>query len=370
MKKVLLCSPYYKDKEQTTCGIANWTRNILNGGFEGGDVDVTLLPFDRSVDLFDESNRFIRIYSGIKDYLGLVLKTRRELRRNHYDIVQISSSASLGLIRDKLIAQYARRVGTKVIVHYHFGRIPMLLKGEGKESKRMKKVLKLSDASVVMDQQSFKALNEHGYSNVYYVPNPLSDKWLSQIDSIKECYSRNNNTILFVGHVVQNKGIYELVKACDQVPDVKLKIVGRAEESTRKMLLELVKNRTSEDWIQFTGEVPHADVLKEMCQCALYALPSYTEGFPNVILESMACACPTIATSVGAIPEMMDVEGDNPCGVLVKTKDINDLEKAIKSLLEDEERRLLLGENGYKRVRECYTVAIVRETFRQIWLKL
>jgi len=55
-----------------------------------------------------------------------------------------------------------------------------------------------------------------------------------------------------------------------------------------------------------------------------FILPSYTEGFPNVILEAMALGKPIIATSVGAIPEILSEE----CGVVMKPRDQRDIEQA------------------------------------------
>ena len=60
----------------------------------------------------------------------------------------------------------------------------------------------------------------------------------------------------------------------------------------------------------------------------VFVLPSYTEGFPNVIIEAMAMGKPIIATSVGAIPEMLD-EG---CGVVVPPKDADSLQKALQKV--------------------------------------
>ena len=72
-----------------------------------------------------------------------------------------------------------------------------------------------------------------------------------------------------------------------------------------------------------------------MMICGIFVLPSYTEGFPNVILESMACGCAIIATTVGAIPELIGEEDGRQNGVLIPPRNADALKKALNQLLND-----------------------------------
>jgi glycosyltransferase involved in cell wall biosynthesis len=58
---------------------------------------------------------------------------------------------------------------------------------------------------------------------------------------------------------------------------------------------------------------------------AIFVLPTYTEGFPNVILECMASGCPIITTPVGAIPDMLQFGSTQACGACVDVKDVQGL---------------------------------------------
>lgn len=363
---ILLCSPYYPDKKETTCGLANWTRNILSKQKDNSEINLRLIPFDRTVDLNEESSIFQRLISGLKDYPKLIKKAQKELKANKYDIIQVSSNGSIGMIKDFFIAKYAKKRGVKMLIHHHFGRIPELINSKGWEGRLLRLNLKESYGSIVMDKASYDALKQSGYDKIYYLPNPLSEKWFSQIENEKNTFVREDKTILFVGHVVKTKGIYELVEACDMIPEVKVNIVGKVTESAIRELKNLCKNRNNVEWLSFLGEIPHEDVLREMAKCSIFVLPTYTEGFPNVILESMASYCPIITTSVGAIPEMLDVSTD-PCGVVVSPQDSYVLKNAIETLMKNKELRVTYGEKAGLRVRNCYTTEIVWKKLENIW---
>lgn len=366
--KILLCSPYYHDKENTTCGIANWTRNIMSRQNQNSQIVVDLLPYDRTVDLDEESTVWERLISGIKDYFGLVLKTKKRLEKNNYDILQVSTSAGLGLIRDYLVVLLGNSRGVKVVFHYHFGRMPELLEGTNWQSRLMRKILKHSFASIVMDRKSYIAMTERGYKT-YYLPNPLSDANFKKIKELSKDVERRDNQLLFVGHVVPTKGIFELVESCVNIENINARIIGKVFQDTKDKLVSIAKRRDNGTWLKFVGEVPHDDVLKEMLECDMYVLPTYTEGFPNVILESMACACPIVTCSVGAIPEMLDVLSD-PCGIVVPPKDAKAIEKSIRDLLKDPERKHLLGEKARMKIESNYTVDAVWTQLETIWSSL
>lgn len=369
MRKVLLCSPYYPDKEQTTCGLANWTRNILSKQRDDNEIDLKLIPFDRSVDLNEESSIIERILSGLKDYPQLIRKANKELKSNRYDVIQVSSNGSIGMIKDYFIAREAKKHGTRMLIHHHFGRIPELINSSGWEGRLLRLNLKASFGSIVMDMASYKALKQAGYSNVYYLPNPLSDKWFGQIEKEKSVYERDDNTILFVGHVVKTKGICELIEACDMIPDVKVKVVGKVTQTAIKELKGLCRNRKDTDWLSFVGEITHEEVLGEMAKCGLFVLPTYTEGFPNVILESMASYCPIVTTSVGAIPEMLDID-NNPCGIVVPPQDTIAIKNGIERILKNKELGIELGQKAGKRVRDMYTTDKVWDKLVAIWKQI
>ncbi len=84
----------------------------------------------------------------------------------------------------------------------------------------------------------------------------------------------------------------------------------------------------------------------------LFALPSYTEGLPNVVLEAFAARVPVVATAVGGTPEVIQ-DGQN--GYLVPPADSTSMAERITRLLDDERLRETMGMSGYFRVRDRFT---------------
>ena len=258
----------------------------------------------------------------------------------------------------------AKKKGIKTVVHFHFGRIPELFQCKNREWRYLIKVLRLADQVVVMDEKSYGTLLENGYGNVFYVPNPLAPEVLEMAEIYK--WKRKERTLLFAGHVVESKGVVELVKACKSIDDVQLRLLGKVTPDM-EMRLRHLAGTDAEEWLKLEGEKALSEVIKAMCECSIFVLPSYSEGFPNVILESMACSCPIIATSVGAIPEMLDCVGEGGCGLCVPPKDVEALREAISYFLRHVDNAKECGERAKGKVRECYSIEQVCKQLSFVW---
>ena len=269
-------------------------------------------------------------------------------------------------MKDLYILWMLKRKEIKTIIHFHFGRIPQLYEMQNWEWKLLKKVVGISTAVIVIDKYSYEVLIKEGFTNVYFLPNPLSPQ---VEDLVKGKFTmREKRKILFAGHVIKTKGIFELVNACVDIPDIELKLVGKVlPENKRKLEKCWEKGRGK---LVITDNIPFENVIMEMLSCSVFVLPTYTEGFPNVILESMCCACPIITTPVGAIPEMLNFYGDLKCGICIAPRTIEPLREAIVKLLDNEEMAKEYGENAKNRVLECYSMDVVWSQLMLIWKKL
>jgi N-acetyl-alpha-D-glucosaminyl L-malate synthase BshA len=94
---------------------------------------------------------------------------------------------------------------------------------------------------------------------------------------------------------------------------------------------------------------------------------SDAESFCLSILEAMCFGCPSVSTSVGGIPEVVE---DNESGVLVPAGDAAALAKALEALLEDETRRHTLGRAAQKRSRERFSAEVIVPRYEALYRKL
>lgn len=135
---------------------------------------------------------------------------------------------------------------------------------------------------------------------------------------------------LYVGNLKPEKGVEELVEAlsADQLERLDLKLVIAGAGASRQRLEQLITARNLQARIELIGIVDHEDVAKWMNAADFLCLPSHHEGMPNVVIEALMCGTPVIATRVGGIPEIVNVDN----GLLVEPRDIAGLSVAIDQM--------------------------------------
>lgn len=361
--KVLLVSP----RGGLSGGIAKWTEHIINyyQGIRTSNIHITEVCNNQSTAVFGSDRKITRIRAGISNYYPLIRKFNRVTKADKYDVVHICTSASFSLIKDLLISKIARGRGLRTVIHCHFGRIPVILSNNNWEKRLLVKTFELVDEIIVMDLHSLNALKDYGYKNVSYLPNPLSLS-VQELITLSGKKERKKGMILYVGHIVKNKGVYELVSVCKQINNISLVLMGPIPSEDIKGDLISLAGESWQEWLTFSGTQPPEKVIEGMLSCNVFTLPSYSEGFPNVIIESMACGCPIVATNVGAIPEMLNITSKIPCGVCVVPRDINSLREAIIRVLSDD-NAYRMGEMARQRVNNVYSISVVWEQLINIW---
>lgn len=367
--KVLLCTPFNINPRVVQGGIAIWAQNIF--GYyeslsENSDLNLQILPLDRKErDIKYSSEGLInRIWHGIVDYHAPIKRTNKRLKNEHFDVLHLCTSASISLSKDILLLCIAKFRNVRTVIHFHFGRIPELSIKQNWEWKLLKCVIRLADATITMDMKSFEILKTYGFKKIYYVPNPLSPKIMDQINKESSSTPIEKRKICFVGHVIPTKGCYELVEACKDIRNIKLNVVGKVAPKVYEKMRQIAGQN---EWLVFKGEIDHRDVIREMLSSEVFVLPTYTEGFPNVIIEAMACGCAIVATPVGAIPEMLEDEGNQHYGLLVEPKNVKQLHDAILKMLESDSLKNECRDNVKGRVSERYNMSIVWKSIVDIW---
>jgi GalNAc-alpha-(1->4)-GalNAc-alpha-(1->3)-diNAcBac-PP-undecaprenol alpha-1,4-N-acetyl-D-galactosaminyltransferase len=182
----------------------------------------------------------------------------------------------------------------------------------------------------------------HGYKNLSVIPNCVWNTPDIQCDSPSNC-------VLAIGRLNKQKGFEVLIRSFARLapmfPDWKLLILGEGEE--RNSLEDLITSLAMNTYVKLMGWV--GEPTKYLLTAAIYAQPSRYEGFPNALLEAMACGLPAISTHQAAY--MLIKDGVN--GLLVSADDVDQLTSALKRLMESPELRTNVGRNALK-VLETY----------------
>jgi glycosyltransferase involved in cell wall biosynthesis len=158
-----------------------------------------------------------------------------------------------------------------------------------------------------------------GASNITLLPNFIASEQGMSSKLPQE------NALLFVGALTEQKGVDVLIKAMAQVllviPDARLRIVGDGPEQEK--LKELATILGVSELITFTGKLQHAQVIKEMDDALSVVIPSkYVENCSIVGIEAMSKGKVIIASRIGGLPDLVD---DHETGFLVLPGDIEDL---------------------------------------------
>ena len=366
--KVLLCTPYLDTPDVVSSGIGNWARIVLAYNKEI-DNSITIVPvsFDRHTHIEEYTvGGFKRYYSGIKEVGKCVLNAIRKMKT---DLIQFSDviDSDISFLKDIVLTCAAHRRGIRSIVHFRFGRVPAIVKKKGFEYKLLTKLLEIVDTAIIIDKASFQALSNLGYENIVYIPNLISDTFLQKVKNQEKSVVRKYKSAVFMGHVVPTKGVAELVEGCSKVPGLSLRIVGKCSVEMKERLCSLAKGRDQGNWMTVVGELPHDEIIGEMLQADTFVFPSYTEAFPNVILEAMACGCAIAASNVGAIPEMLDYNGEL-AGVCYKSQSAEEVTNAVNKLYQDDNYRTQLAKKAKEKLYNTYTIEKVWSQLTKVWL--
>ena len=189
-------------------------------------------------------------------------------------------------------------------------------------------------------------------NRIVYLPNSVDTNFF------KPGNHKEENLLLYVGRISELKGLHILIKALQFLKkSVHLVIIGPPDWNSNyyQNLLKLIEkeNRKGKHKIEYLGAMEQGEIVNWYQRASLLILPSFAEGFPVTVLESLSCQTPVVATPVGGIPEIIK---NHKTGMLVPPGNIIQLAEAIDYMLENENVRLKMAREGLKLVKEKYSL--------------
>lgn len=166
-------------------------------------------------------------------------------------------------------------------------------------------------------------------------------------------------TFCFIGRIVKDKGIHELLTAFCNIHSqnklVKLYILGRFEEqdAINEADKEIILKHKD---IHYVGY--QKNIRPYLCASDILVLPSYREGFPNVVLQAGAMGVPTIVTDINGCNEIIQHSIN---GLIVPPKDSNALSNAMLSFIENPAQIHLMRPACIQRVNQLYRTELIWE---------
>jgi len=267
-------------------------------------------------------------------------------------------------------AELARRVGRPLWIKLHGSDI-LHLRNPGRRD-RILEACKQAAGLFCVSRPLAAALCEEGVdpAKIHYVPNGVDKSLFTCGERTSGRQEGGGKTVLFVGHLVEVKGPDILLKAWRSLQQMqergndagrgshKARLVFVGEGSMRQVLEKRAQKFGVADSVTFHGVKPHSEIPQWMRRADCLCLSSRSEGMPNVVLESLACGTPVVATDVGAVPFLVE-EGVSgrivPRGAGLPRR----LAETILGVLNDEwdHQRIAAGMAGYTWEKSAETAA-------------
>lgn len=190
--------------------------------------------------------------------------------------------------------------------------------------------------------------SSNGIDLTYFNPERVSKE---QEMSFREKWniSKNDFVFLFIGRLVGDKGVNELVAAFEQlankIPNAKLLLVGPQEPTLDP--LKQVTIASIEKNPKIVSTAYQQDVRPFLKMAQVFVFPSYREGFPNVVLQAGAMGIPCIVSDINGCNEIIENEVN---GLIVPPKSIQPLSEKMYSLYKDPEKRAIFIDRTKERI--------------------
>jgi glycosyltransferase involved in cell wall biosynthesis len=179
---------------------------------------------------------------------------------------------------------------------------------------------------------------------------------------------RDPATILYVGRLVERKGVAYLIDAMALLPQAKVVLIGDGPE--REALEARAKERGVTDRVSFRGWVTPEELDRAYATATAFALPAVvdkrgdTEGLGMVLMEAMSYRVPVVTTALGGITDIVD---DGKTGVIVPPNDATALAAALRRLIEDRQLAEQLGVDGQLAVERRFSWARIIDQFAALY---
>ena len=330
MSKVVVFSNMYPSTEHPTYGI--FVKNQVEQ-LKADGVDVKVIAIhDPGKGKIEKVTKYLTW--GMRSFL-YAMKNKKDIRITHAHYAFPTGMISL-LIKKMYKIPY--------VVTVHGGDLDKMAKKSARIRRFTKCILKEAAAVITVGEKlQNDVINDYGIA-----PQKVEVMSMGVDTSIFKPMGQeevrllldvplNERVLIFVGNVIEAKGVMELVHAFEQLEethnDLLLYIVGsQKDQRFTSEVKEQVGGNTN---VRFKEPVSQTELAKWMSAADILVLPSYHEGFGLVALEALAAGAQVVATNVGGLPYLLK----DDVGILVEPRNAQALAEGLKEALVNEVTR-------------------------------
>ncbi|AUB51777.1 glycosyltransferase [Enterococcus mundtii] len=292
-------------------------------------------------------------------FLKNIFTIRKIIKEEEIDIVHFHVAQKGSFYRKSLLL-FLLPKKVKSVFHIHASQFDLFYQEASRRRKRIiRKCLGRADLIVAVSESWQKFYQKITDTPVEFVNNAVKMPQENQ-------YQTTAKRILTLGRIGERKGSYDLLKVAKIVgefyPEVVFELYGDGEVEHFRQLTRQLPN------IKINGWVDQEEKDELFQRTLLHFLPSYNEGLPMAILETMSYGIPNITTNVGGIPQLIE---NNEDGLLTEPGDVEEMSHKILQYLEkDATEKARFSEKAFKKVKMDFSLDSYMEKWHRIYVRL
>ena len=220
------------------------------------------------------------------------------------------------------------------------------------------KIMKLASAWIANSEATYNDVKDKGKNNIFEIPNGIDLEQFDRMIGNRKNVNSGENSIITIAMVAllvpwkNHKGLLKLVSIITKrFKKIQFILAGDGNQDYRQRLIEMTRELGIGNYVKFIGYQDNIPALLNSIDILVHTTEK--EPFGRVFIEAMAARKPVIAFDSGGASEIV-VNGET--GILVSNCEIDAMESAILSLINDPDKRKYMGEAGRKRVEENYPI--------------
>jgi glycosyltransferase involved in cell wall biosynthesis len=294
-----------------------------------------------------------------------VLSARSALKDEEFDIAVVKTAHGwLTLLRDIPVVLVIRRRCRPIVLQLHGSRASLLIERGSRAFKLATALLlALVDGIMVLsteEQHQFQTFRPR--FPVFTVKNPYVSVFQSGSPE-RGNDGAPGNRALFVGRIIKQKGVFDLVEAfADVVKQTHCDLVLVGEGDQERDLRDRISQLGREKYVDMPGYLSGSSLISRYNDSILFVLPSWAEGFPTVLAEAMDAGLPIVTTRIRGAADHL-IRDKN--ALFVEPQDVKGLASAMLKLLNDPMLRAQMSAANRKRI-QIFEPEIVASEYLQV----
>ncbi|MCM1312627.1 MAG: glycosyltransferase family 4 protein [Roseburia sp.] len=338
---------------KTKGGMVSVTKNYLNYK-NWGEYDIKFIPTH-----FDSNKYVVMLYFCMQ-----FVKIAFTVWFGNYKIAHLHTAERGSFWRKAFLMNFFHQHGIRVVMHHHAAEFEdFYSKCSELQKEKINNTLEAADLNIVLSERLVPMIKDKApKANVEVLYNAVNTY-------SKNPYNMNGKYILFLGRLGERKGSYDLLKSIrmldGKIPsDIQFCLCGDGEIDKVK---EKIQEYNIGHRIAHVGWIDGEQKQRFLENTIVNVLPSYNEGLPMTILETMAYGIPNVSTNIASIPEVIK-DGEN--GFLISPGDVNALAESICRLVADKDIRKNFSDASYELVTREFSldnnIARLKEFYKTI----